>query len=298
MEVGGKPGRVTIAAAIALMCLIWGSTWLVIKEGLHDLPTFSSAAYRFTIAAAIFVVIAPWLHRRERGERPPLRLALTTGICNFAVSYGIVYWAETVIPSGLASVLWGVFPMMMALAGHVVLPGERVDPRSFVGFAVGLVGVVVLFATDLRAIGPDAIGKGAVLLLSPLIATIGQVITKRDGARVSASLLNRDAMIIGAALLWIFAAIVESPLEVVWTRRALLSVGYLATMGTVVGFGLYYWILRWIPSNRLSLIAYVTPALALWLGWVVEDEALKASTIGGTLLVLGGIALVVRARRS
>src|SRR5262249_38179016 len=158
------------------------------------------------------------------------------------------------------------------------------DRRSFAGFVVGLVGVGVLFATDLRTIGTDALDKGALLLLSPLAATLGQTIVKRDGVHVSATLLNRNAMIIGAVLLWSFASIVESPLEVAWTRRALFSVGSLAGLGTVVGFGLYNWLLRWIPSNRLALIAYVTPALALWLGWAVEDEPLHMTTIAGTAL--------------
>ena len=297
MHDAGKPGRVTAVAAVALLCVIWGSTWLVIKEGLQDLPTFGSAAYRFTIAAALFVVLAPWLHRREGGEPPPLRLAIAMGTLNFATAYGLVYWAETAIPSGLASVLWAVFPMMMALAGHLWLPGERIDRRSFAGFFVGLIGVLVLFATDLRAIGSDAIGKGALLLASPLASTLGQTIVKRNGGHVSATLLNRNAMIVGALLLWIFAAIVESPLEVAWTRRALLSVGYLAVIGTVVTFGIYYWLLRWIPSNRLALIAYVTPAIALWLGFAVGDEPLRGTTLAGTLLVLFGIALVVRKRR-
>ncbi len=65
-------------------------------------------------------------------------------------------------------------------------------------------------------------------------------------------------------------------------------------MGTVVTFGAYYWLLRWVPSNKLALIAYVTPAIALWVGWMVGDGPLHLSTLVGTLLVLSGIALVVR----
>ncbi len=289
-----RPGRATISVAFAILCLIWGSTWIVIKEGLRDLPALSGAAYRFALAAAIFVVAARFLHRLEGGERPPLRLVLAMGMLNFAISYGIVYWAETVIPSGLASVLWGVFPMMMALSGHAFLPGERLDRRSLAGFLVGLVGVVVLFATDLRQIGPEALGFGALLLLSPVAATIGQTIIKRDGGRSSATLLNRNAMIVGAAALWIVALLTEDPFSIQWTRNAILSVFYLGAMGTVVTFGIYYWLLRWVPSNKLALIAYLTPALALWLGWMVGDEALHPSTVGGTVLVLSGIALVVR----
>jgi drug/metabolite transporter (DMT)-like permease len=289
-----KPGRATIVVTVVVLCLIWGSTWIVIKEGLRDLPAISGAAYRFTLAALILVAVGHWLHKLEGGAKPPMRLVIAMGAFNFAISYGIVYWAETVIPSGLASVLWGVFPMMMAVAGHMFLPGEQLDRRSFAGFLVGLVGVVVLFATDLRDIGPDAIGFGALLLLSPISATIGQTIIKRQGARFSATLLNRNGMIVGAIALWIVALLTEDPFSVQWTRNAILSVVYLGALGTVVTFGAYYWLLRWVPSNKLALIAYVTPAIALWVGWMVGDEALHLSTLLGTLLVLSGIALVVR----
>lgn len=283
-----------MVVAFVVLCLVWGSTWLVIKEGLKDLPVLSSAAYRFALAALIMVVAAGRLHRLEGGEPPPRRLALAMGSLNFAFSYGIVYWAETAIPSGLASVLWGVFPMIMAVMGHRFLPGERLDPARFGGFAIGLVGVVLLFAVDLRAIGAHALGLGGILLLSPMAAAIGQTIVKRAGGAHSAALLNRDAMVIGAALLWVAALATEDPFAVRWTSRALLSVGYLAAFGTVLTFGLYYWLLRWMPSGKLSVIAYITPALALWLGWLVGGEPLRTSTWIGTLLVFAGIALVMR----
>jgi drug/metabolite transporter (DMT)-like permease len=289
-----RPRRAAMVVAFVALCLVWGSTWLVIKEGLRDLPVLSSAAYRFALAAAIMAVAAGRLHRLEGGERPPFRLPIVMGTLNFAVSYGIVYWAETAIPSGLASVLWGVFQMIMALAGHWFLPGERLDVARFGGFAIGLVGVVLLFAIDLRSIGAHALALGGVLLLSPVVAAVGQTIVKRAGARYSATLLNRDALAVGAALLWIAAIATEDPFAVRWTTRALLSVAYLAAFGTVLTFGLYYWLLRWMPSGTLSVIAYVTPAIALWLGWLVEGEPLHASTWIGTLLVFAGIGLVMR----
>ena len=124
------PGRVTVVLTVTVLCLIWGSTWLVIKTGLRDLPVLTSAAARFTIAAGAMALLAPALHRREGGTRPPRWLALCMGSLNFAVSYGVVYVAETVIPSGLASVLWAVFPLLTAALGHVWLPGERLRPSQ------------------------------------------------------------------------------------------------------------------------------------------------------------------------
>lgn len=280
--------------AFTLLCTVWGSTWLVIKQGLEDLPVFSSVAIRFTIATAAFVLLAPRLHRAEGGERPGPALWITMGVFNFGITYGIVYWGEQVIPSGLASVLWGVFPILVAVSGHLFLPGERLVGRQWVGFAVGLSGVGVLFATDLRALGDEHLLRGAIFLLSPISATVGQTIIKRNAARYSASLLNRNGMAVGALLLWVPALALEDPLAITWTTRGVLSVAYLSLVGTVLTFGLYYWLLRFAPSNRLSLISYVNPAIALWLGAMVAHEPVAATTLGGSALILAGIWLALR----
>ncbi|MGH7149815.1 MAG: EamA family transporter, partial [Planctomycetota bacterium] len=149
-----------------LLCLIWGSTWVVIQEGLDDLPPLTSAAARFIVAAGGMTLLAAALGRREGGKSPTFRLSLVLATTNFAFSYAIVYWSETRLPSGLVSVLWAVYPMLQALLGHRYLPGERLDRAQFLGFGLGFLGVALLFVTDLRSIGPEAAPAGAVLLLS------------------------------------------------------------------------------------------------------------------------------------
>ena len=120
--------------SMAVLCLIWGSTWIVLKGGLRDLPPFTSAGVRFLIAALIMLSVAAVLSRREGGSRPPVWLSLTQGTVNFAISYGIVYHCETVLPSGLVSLMWGVYPMLQALAGHWFLEDERLRSGQWFGF--------------------------------------------------------------------------------------------------------------------------------------------------------------------
>lgn len=288
------PGPVTVALTVSLLCAIWGSTWLVIKVGLADLPVLGSAAARFSLAAAVLAILAPALRRREGGHAPAPRLWIAMGLLNFAIPYGIVYTSETVIPSGLTSVLWAVFPMMTASLAHVWLPGERLRRHQWGGLVLGLLGVGVLFSTDLRAIGPTAVAYGLLLLLSPLSSAVGQVMIKRHGATTSATLLNRNGMMLGAATLWLVALPAEHDESVTLTVTAVGSVAYLALAGTVVTFGLYYWLLRYVGASRLSLIAYVTPALALWLGWAVGHEPLRSSTAAGSVLIGIGVALALR----
>jgi drug/metabolite transporter (DMT)-like permease len=290
-----QPAPKTITWLIALLCLLWGSTWIVIRKGLDDLPPFTSAGVRFLLAGTIMTVLAMTLGRRESGSPPRRSLWVHAGVLNFAASYGIVYWAETVLPSGLVAVLWGVFPMMMAALGHYFLPGERLAGIQWAGFLVGFAGIALLFWTDLRQFGTDGLPAAAILLLSPLACAVSTTFIKLHGANTNSTLLNRNGMLLGAALLLCLAIFTEREAEFDWTGTAVLSIAYLSICGTVVTFGIYFWLLRYAPANRLALIAYITPVIALSFSWMFA-ERVTWNTILGAALIIGGVIAVVRGK--
>ncbi|MEM7203522.1 MAG: DMT family transporter [Planctomycetota bacterium] len=290
------PGTGLQLILIGVLCLIWGSTWLVIAEGLDELPPLTSLASRFALAGSVFAALAPRLHAIEGGAAPTWPLRLVMGGLNFALSYAVIYWVEQTVPSGLTSVLWGTFPILIAVGAHFCLPGERLRWLSSLGLVVGLGGVALLFATDLRTISAAALRAGAVLTLSPLAAAAGNLYVKRHAAGTSSVLLCRDGLLLAAAVLVPLAFTVERPLAVAWTARGIGSIAYLGVVGTVVAFALYFWLLRFTPVFRLSLISYVTPAVALGLGWLVRGEPIGATTLTGTALIVVGTALAGRKR--
>ena len=290
------PSPRTINLLLALLCLLWGSTWIVIREGLNDLPPFTSAGVRFALAGLVMVALALTIGRRESGNKPPTYMWVMHGTLNFAVSYGIVYCTETVLPSGLVAVLWGVYPMMMAACGHFFLPGERLAARQWAGFFVGFAGLLLLFLTDLQNFGSVGIPAAAILLISPLVSVIGTTVVKKHGANTNSTLLNRNGMLLGAVLLLLCSLIFERDAEMNWSNAALLGIGYLALGGTVLTFGIYFWLLRYAPAYKLSLIAYVTPAIALFLGWIIDNEPVTIYTVSGSVLIMGGILGVVRGK--
>lgn len=285
------PPRWALFLGVALLCVIWGSTWVVIAGGLEHLPPFTAAAARFMLAALVLLGVAPSLARLEGGDRPPMHLVATVGILNFTVSYGVVYWSEQFLPSGLVSVLWAVFPLMMGVGGHLLLPGERLQGVQWLGLLAGFIGVAVLFATDL-SVTRQTLVAGAVLLLSPLACAVGTLQLKRHGAGVSSVLVNRGGMLIGAGFLGLTAWLTERDAQVNWTPEALGSVAYLALPGTVMTFGLYFWAMRFAPAYLLSLIAYVTPGIALLLGSGIRGEPVGAGTLAGLVVILVGVAAV------
>lgn len=291
------PSRSVTTALVALLCAVWGSTWLVIRGGLRDLPPFTSAAARFALAAAAMSVVAAVMARREGGSRPRWWVSAVSGLTNFAASYGVVYWCETRLPSGLVAVLWGVFPILMAVSAHLFLQNERLGRRSWLGFGLGFSGLLVLFRNDVAALGAGATPAALVLFVSPIVSVAGTTVVKRFGQGASSVLMNRDAMWIGAAVLAAVALSTERDAPTHWTPAAIASIAYLALAGTAFTFGVYFWLLRYAAAHKLALIAYITPVIALTLGWAVGGETLRASTLVGSALVLAAVGLVVRPAR-
>lgn len=289
------PPRPLVLSLVALLCAIWGSTWFAIRICLHDQPPLCSAALRFVVAGLVMAALAPRLRKLENAPPPPRWLWLVTGATNFAGSYGILYAAEASVPSGIAAVLWAIFPLLMAGSGVLWL-GERIAPRQWLGFVVAFAGIATVFGGD-RGGGDARVGPALLLLLSPIVSAVGTTLVKRCGGGTSSVLLNRNGMLFGAVLLVAAAAALEDPAAMGWTPPAVLATLYLAVFGTATSFGVYFWLLRKAPASQLSLISYVTPVLAMGLGAAVGDGAMDAAAWVGTALVTGGVALVVRRAR-
>jgi drug/metabolite transporter (DMT)-like permease len=278
---------------IALLCVIWGSTWWAIRVCLEDQPPLSSAALRFAVAGIAMVFAVRQLQRFDGKPPPPAWLWLAAGTCSFAGSYGVLYVAEQVVPSGIAAVLWAIFPLLMAASGVMVL-GERLRLIEVLGFLVSFAGVVCVFNGKLGGTDERLLGFALLLLVSPVISAVGTTLVKKFGQGTSSLRLNRNGMLFGAALLAAAAFATEDPLAMRWTLQGTLATLYLALFGTALTFGTYFWLLQRVPASRLALISYVTPVFAMLLGVAVGDGTSDVWLWLGTGLVVGGVALVVR----
>jgi drug/metabolite transporter (DMT)-like permease len=292
------PSALVAYGLLGFTCLAWGSTWLVIKWGLHDLPPLTAAALRFLLAGGVMALLAPWLVPREGGRRPPRSVVIAQGIGQFTLNYALVYYAETVLPSGLVSVLWAVYPLMVALGGHFFTRVERLEGRQWLGGALAFTGVVLLFITDVSNISRAAIAWALLVLLAPAAVAASTLLIKQRAADASSILINRDSMLIGGALLSALALVFERDEPRSFSAAALGSIAYLALVGSVFTFGVYMWLLRRLSAYSLSLTSFVVPVLALSFGALAGGEALTITSLGGTALVLFGVALSLKSFRA
>lgn len=289
-----------VAAVYIVLCAVWSTTWLGIKIGLHGAPPLLGAGLRFLLASACF---AAW--RAARGESLRLPAEARThvalvGFLLFGAPYVIIYLSETQLGSGLTAVLFGSMPFFSAIFAARLLAGEQLTARRLGGTVLGVVGLAIVFhgALSIRSSSLAILAMLGVIL-SPVFSALGQIVQKRAGAVTPPSLVLGWSMgLAGATELLLGLAI--GPRRLTLDARTLGSIAYLGVAGTVVAFGLYFWLIRRLSAVSASLITLVLPILALVEGHVVYGEPLNAWVGAGTAVVAGGMALAslpLRARR-
>ena len=280
----------------AVLVLIWSSTWVSIKIGLEDLPPLLGAGVRFALAGAGLLA---WQAARRRPLGTALPLAALLGALPFATTYGLIYWAEQHVPSGLAAVLFGALPLYVALLAAALLPGEPLRARLLVGIALAIGGLVLAFRESVE-LGDDELAglAAAAIAVSPICSAIGNVAIKRRAARIDAVALNGWAMLAAGVVLLLASAPTEDWGSAAWTPAAVGSIAYLAVLGTAFTFVTLTVLLRELPAVTLSFISLLLPFGALAFGALLEDERVTGAAVAGAALVAGGIlvAQLPRAR--
>jgi drug/metabolite transporter (DMT)-like permease len=281
-----------------ILCCIWGSTWLFIKIGLADLPPITFAGIRFVLASLILTLLV--LARRARWPRTrnEWTLIAVVGVLQFALNYGLVFWGEQYISSGLAAVLQSTFPAFGLIIAHFYLPQERLTRGRVAGVLLGMFGVAVIFSDQLSIAGSMALLGSIALVLSALCGSYGNVLVKAYGAKIDPQAMAAGQMIFGfVPLLAIGIATEGNPIHFHWTTMAIVSLLYLVVVGSVIAFALFYWLVRNMHVTNTMLIALVTPVIAVILGLVVLHERLNWRLLAGGACIISGIGMIVLRKR-
>ena len=279
-------------ALYALLCLIWGSTWLVIKVGYGGLGPFNVAAVRFFIAGIVMGVMVPAVGARWPQGRVEWRLVAIVALLMFAGDYGAIYWAEQYIDSGLTAILFATLPLITIAMAHVSLPGERITLLKFTGTVLAFVGVMALFADHAR-LDARQLWPMLAVIAGAIVAAVASVASKKDGAAMHPAALNAPSMLIGAVALAVASYANGDGFTLPAGAATWGAVLYLALVGTVLAFLVYFSMLKTWSVTSLSFISVFTPAIALVLGFVFLDERPTAWTVVGAVLIVAGVALAL-----
>jgi drug/metabolite transporter (DMT)-like permease len=289
--------RPVILGLYGVLVLIWSSTWVTIRIGLHSIPPLFGAGLRFAFAGAVLLALTAARRRPLRTDR---RLAAILAALPFAGTYGLIYWAEQYIPSGLTAVLFAVLPLYVAVLAAFWLEEEPLHPRLFGGIAIALVGLVVAFGESV-SLGHHrhAALAATAVLLSPVASAIGTVSIKRRGARQDPVVLNGWAMLAAGGALLAVSAASEAWGDTSWTGPAIGSLLYLAICGSAITFVILTVLLRELPAVTMSYLPLILPFGALLFGWALQGERLTPLAFAGAALVAAGLAVAqLRPRRA
>ena len=281
---------------IGLLCLIWGSTWLGIKIGLEDSPPFLSAGFRFLIATIFLYIWAKSKGIRFSNYKGQIFKILIPGFFMYYLSYSLVYWGEQYINSGLTAVLFGTLPFFVAINASLLLKEEKLNRLKLLGLLTGFSGIVLIFWESLSFSGEDVFAGMVGIILSAACSAYASVRVKRDLYSVEPIVISTYQMGLGTLLLLVSGFLLEKLGDFKLTYKSIGALLYLSFFGSATAFMAYYWLLKKIDVTKLSLIAFITPIVALILGWLILGETITKYLFSGTILVIIGIWLVTRDR--
>jgi drug/metabolite transporter (DMT)-like permease len=290
--------RAEIALPFLLVALIWGSTWYAIKDQLADAPPVWSVTYRFAIASAGMFALAAWGRRGFGLTRAGHWLALAVGFTQFFLNYNLVYEAEIHLTSGVVAVLYGLLMLPNALLARVFL-GQPVTARFLVGSLIGLAGIALLLVHEAREAPPTGmVGYGVLLTAVGLLAaSAANVLQAVPAARKdSLVVLLAWAMLWGTGFDAAYAWFTAGPPVFPESPRYWGGVAYLAILGSVVTFPLYFRLIRDLGPGRAAYNGVLVPVVAMALSTLFEGYRWSALAAFGAVLALAGMVVALRGR--
>ena len=295
MESKSRPPTWKVLLAFAIIYFVWGSTFLSIRVGVHEVPPFLFAGMRFLVAGLLLYI---WM--RASGTPSPTfrqwRAASFLAVLIFVLDYGLLFWAERRVPSGIAAVMMATIPVFMAISEITILKTQRLTLRLAIALLIGLGGVAVLVSHTV-SFGETAIDTlGACALIVAAISwSTAAALTRRLPLPESKVMSSGAQMLAGGVLLTLTAAALGEfhgfhPQAV--SRGAWLALAYLIVAGSIMGFTAYVWLIHHESPTKVGTYAYVNPVVAVLVGYFFGGEALGPRTIVGTLLVLVSVVVI------
>jgi len=281
-------------SAFTLLGLVWGSSFLWIKIALREIGPFTLVAFRLLFGLIALLAIVRLQRQTFPRDRRTLLAFLFLGVLNTALPFVLISWGETSIDSALASILNGTTPLFTIVIAHFWLHDEKITLTRMGGLIVGFVGVVVLVSRNAGSgggTGNSLLGQVAVLAAAASYATAATFARKHlRGQRplVQATMV----VLIADALIWLIVPVADRPLRLPTLPLTWLALAWLGLLGSCLAYLLYFYLLNAWGATRAALVTYVFPVIGLMLGIIFLQETADWRLVAGSLLVVGGIAIV------
>jgi drug/metabolite transporter (DMT)-like permease len=292
--------RVLVTLNFALVYFFWGSTYLGIRIAVEHIPPGYMCAIRFSIAGILMLAFCR-LRRRKIGY-PPIQLLHMAIIGSLLLVGGnlTLSYAERIVPSGLAALVIASTPLWFLVLDSLLLGDHRISARGMAGLSLGIVGIAVLLwpkLTSATTIGASELRWSLTLLAGSFSWALGSVLSKRWQSKdVDPFSGTAWQVTFAGAVNLLMAFLLEDRSQITWTARGIGAIVYLIICGSWIGYTAYIWLLRHVPTSKVSTYAYVNPVVAVFLGWLVVNEQVDRFILAGSAIVVASVVLVTSAK--
>src|SRR5579859_390125 len=298
-----SPAKTSIAAkspaltffAFFSIYFIWGSTYLGIRYAVETIPPLYTAGFRHLIAGTILMLWA--LAKGLRPTAAQIRASFIIGVFFFLIGHGTLHWAETVVPSGLASLLIATEPIWVFLVASAAEKKWRMNAPLFAGVVLGLAGVGLLLGRDTLSSKPGMFLGALACLVGAISWSVGIIYSRRSHLSGSPLLLSALSLVSGSVLLLTTGTLLGEAHGFSFsqvTSRSWMALAYLILFGSVIAFTSYNWLMEHYPPTFVATHTYVNPIFAVFLGWLLAGEKVTINVAIAAALVIVAVFLVDR----
>lgn len=275
--------------AFIVVIIIWSTTPLSIQWSLDGVGFLFAVTARMCIGALGCMALLAWKKRRLPMNKQALMTYLAASLGVYVAMLS-VYWGAQYIPSGLISVLFGLTPIASAIMAAYWLGEDSLGLGKLAGAIMGVVGISIIFQADLILRNQAYLGVAAVLF-AVLIHCSSAIWVKRLGTHMPALELTAGSLLFSVPMYLLSWYVVDGHWPAAISFKAGMAILYLGIMGSVIGFTFYFYVLKHYPVNRVALLTFITPVLALLLGHTLNHEQIPMEVIYGAAFILGALLL-------
>ena len=292
--------RFLVAFNFGLVYLFWGSTYLGIRIAVEHIPPAFMCGTRFSIAGVLMLAYCGLSGRTIRYRPAQLGHLAVVGLLLLMGGNLTLSYAEQVVPSGLAALVVASTPLWFLVLDSLLLGDHRISRRGLAGLGLGIAGIAVLLWPKLTAtgsLGAKELHWSLALLGGSFSWALGSVLSKRwQSAEVDPFSGTAWQVTFAGVVNLLFAFLLEDRSSIHWTTRGLGAIVYLIICGSWIGYTAYIWLLRHVPTSKVSTYAYVNPVVAVFLGWLVLNERVDRFILAGSAIVVASVVLVTSAK--
>ena len=279
----------SLPVAFASVILIWSTTPLAIKWSALGIGSSFAVLSRMLVGALLCAVLLILLRVRVPLHRKAQLSYAASGLSMFG-AMALTYWAAQYVSSGMISVLFGMSPLITSVGAALWLKEEAISPSKLAGMLLGVLGLALVFRGGL-GLGESAIFGLAALFVAVVVQSLGLVWIKRIGDDSPPLATTLGSLIVALPLFFTSWWLAGGSLPAAWPEQALAATAYLGVFGSVLGFALYYYMIKHMAAGHIALVTLITPVLALLLGHGLNDEAVLPQVWLGTTSIILGLCL-------